>query len=156
MPPGAGSLADTLAGVSLANPVVAAADTIPAAPSRFARGIIVKTDPKANILTVTLGEGTDERRIDLSVSFDARFFGADRRPLSAGLAFRGFRPGADVWFQTTTGDLTGAVTTVSLADPMLSAQPVAWAGVSSWTAYRATPGVPKSLVSLPIAMTSVS
>ncbi len=68
---------------------------------------------------MAMGDTSDERQYSMSMAFDARYFGADTRPLSGGLAFRGFRPGADVWFQTSTGDLSGNITTLSLFDPMI-------------------------------------
>jgi hypothetical protein len=137
--PGAGALADTLAGVSLADPAVATADigpggagpAGPTSPGRYARGVVVSTDPKGKTLNVNVGEGSDERQVALNVSPDARFFGADHRPLSGGLAFRGFRAGADVWFQTSSGDLSGPVTTLSLFDPYVGAELPGPAGVAS-------------------------
>jgi hypothetical protein len=125
--PGVGTAADTLGGISLADPSAQvgegatgpapAASGAPAAANSIVRGVIVAADPKANTLKLTVGEGTNERQVTLNVSPDTHYFGADRKPLSGGLAFRGFRAGADVWFATTTGDLSGNIIDLSLADP---------------------------------------
>jgi hypothetical protein len=128
--PGVGSAANTLAGLSLANPVVAEAPVAgnnPAAPpepgtgapipSKYLAGHVVGVDPEGHTITVKVGSGDNAAEQTLKVPMDATFFGPDKEPLQEGLKYEGLKPGADVWMRVGTGELANTVRELTLHDP---------------------------------------
>jgi hypothetical protein len=134
---GTGTAADTLEGVSLANPVPAAAESTaasqappsgapvpklepgvgPRIPSKYVAGEVVAIDPDGRTLTVQTGAGDQAKEMTLKVPTDASFFGPEGEPIQEGLKYEGLKPGDTVYMRVGTGELANTLREISLRDP---------------------------------------
>jgi hypothetical protein len=85
---------------------------------KYMSGRVVRVDPTGNTITVRTGTGTDAKEQEFRVNNTTKFWGDDRKALSDGLRYKGFREGTQVWFRTgTTGDDRMTINDLRFYDP---------------------------------------
>lgn len=83
----------------------------------FNQGQIVNVNQQTGMMTLRTGVGNAAREQQFRMAADARFIGADRRPIKDGLKFNGFSNGTNVWFRSGTGNMANSISDMRLFDP---------------------------------------
>ena len=66
------------------------------------KGQVVRVVPDKNIVVMRVGTGTEAKEYEYRVSTTTKYWGTDKRALSDGLRYQGFREGTAIWFDPGT------------------------------------------------------
>jgi hypothetical protein len=83
------------------------------------RGQIVRVDPATNIVVVRTGEGETVKEFEYQVNTTTKYWDPNQAVVTDGLRYKGFRPGATVWYRLGTGDNSRYLTELRFYDPVL-------------------------------------
>jgi len=83
------------------------------------RGEIVRVDPDKSIVVIKTGTGDMVKEVEYRVAPTTRYWETNTIVVKDGLRYRGFRPGAPIWYRVGTGDNARVFTEVRFYDPTL-------------------------------------
>src|SRR5436190_1738206 len=81
------------------------------------KGQVVRVNPDKNTIVVRAGAGAETKEVEYRVVTSTKYWGSDKRPLSNGLRYQGFREGTDVWFIPGTGDEARVISELWFVEP---------------------------------------
>jgi hypothetical protein len=83
----------------------------------YQQGQIVRVDPQTSTVVVRVPNGDKSIDREYKVETGTQFFGADRKPFFDGLTNKGWKQGADVWYQLGTGNKQNIMTEMRQHNP---------------------------------------
>jgi hypothetical protein len=85
----------------------------------YLQGQVVKVNPGGDTIVVRTGLGEKAKDIEYKVIKTTNYYGPDRKVLTTGLRYEGFKEGANIWYRTGTGLDERTMTDIHFANPTI-------------------------------------